>query len=297
MADEDFGLYRPVSRKKARKGGIQQRLESSGSDAVKHDSALALLLLSLVAAGQMSAIVMGAIAVAACTDIYAAAPAGHSFPMLDQLAAATTSASNTWRTCYSLMKSVCGLPSLYLFQMPSLVRGVETTSLHGILLPHELFASLYHTPSYRHIWQSLVPDTRSLARFWKMSKGHPGLVRHPLWKRGQWQSKCIPLGLHVDEVPVTGRGKIWCKMAVVFSWFGLLCTSTGGHTMESLFLIWTAYERLFVSGDEGTLSVFLEILKWSFLAIWHGKWPEEDWKGQKHLACVYTCTCVSTACV
>ena len=194
------------------------------------------------------------------------------------------------------MKSVCSLPALYCFHMPALINGVETTCLQGILLPHELFANLYHSASYRHIWEtSLVPDAKFISRFWKMSKGHPGLIKHPLWKRSQYQTKCIPLGLHVDEVPVTGRGKVWCKAAVVFSWFGLLCSSSSGQTMNSLFLIWMAYEKLFVSGDEGTLSVFLDILQWSFLAIWHGKWPEEDWKGQKHLACMYTCVLI--ACV
>ena len=286
MADDEIGLQRPGA-KRARKGGIQQRLTSSGSDHVQHSSDLALLLLALVAAGQLSAPLTGTIAVAACKDIYKAAPYGHTFPMLDKLD--NTNPNYAWKLAYGLMKTLTSLPALYKIYMPALIRGLETTVLHGILLPHELFSCLHH--SYHHIWQiSLVPDSKSMAQFWKMTKGHPGLIRHPLWKRSQAQTKCVPLGLHVDEVPVTGRGKIWCKMAVVFSWFGLLCARTGGHTMESMFLIWMAYERLFAQGDEGTLSAFMDILQWSFLSIWYGKWPEEDWKGQQQLAYMYTYT-------
>ena len=161
MADEETGLYRPGT-KKPRRGGIQQRLDSSGSDNVQHSSDLALLLLALVAAGQLSAPLMCAIAVAACKDIAKTSPKNHSFPMLERLR--TPSPRHAWQIAYSVMKSVCSLPALYRFHMPALIRGVETTCSQGILLPHELFACLYHSDSYRHIWDtSLVPDTRSLS--------------------------------------------------------------------------------------------------------------------------------------
>ena len=117
--------------------------------------------------------------------------------------------------------------------------------------------------------------------FWEQCKGHPALLGHPLLSRNR--SKCVPLGLHLDEVPVTGRGKIWCKSSLIFSWFSLMGKAAKAGTMSSLFLIYCMYERLCQDGDEGTVDTFMAILYWSFLCIWHGKWPARDWRGLRRL--------------
>lgn len=133
------------------------------------------------------------------------------------------------------------------------------------------------------MWQqSIVPGGAStLINFWKQVNGHPALVGHPLHMRDK--SRCVPIGMHCDEVPVTGRGKIWCKSASVFSWFSLLCAGSATRTLNSLFFIWAAYEKLFVDGDEGTLQTLMIILEWSLAAMWVGKWPETDWRGVRIL--------------
>ena len=122
MADDEIGLQRPGA-KRARKGGIQQRLTSSGSDHVQHSSDLALLLLALVAAGQLSAPLTGTIAVAACKDIYKAAPYGHTFPMLDKLD--NTNPNYAWKLAYGLMKTLTSLPALYKIYMPALIQVLK----------------------------------------------------------------------------------------------------------------------------------------------------------------------------
>ena len=60
-----------------------------------------------------------------------------------------------------------------------------------IMLPHELFASLYH--NYRDAWsRAILPEQPN--EFWESCGAHPQLQ--------------VPLGMHGDAVSVTGIGKV-----------------------------------------------------------------------------------------
>ena len=39
--------------------------------------------------------------------------------------------------------------------------------------------------------------------------------------------KVVPIVLHGDEAPVTGRGMMWSSSAVIFSWSSMLATTSG----------------------------------------------------------------------
>ena len=54
----------------------------------------------------------------------------------------------------------------------------------------------------------------------------------------------IPIVLHGDEIPITGKGKIWSSSAVVFSWSSMLNSLYGPGTMAwsrlgIVFGLWT----------------------------------------------------------
>ena len=89
--------------------------------------------------------------------------------------------------------------------------------------------------------------------------------------------KVIPIGIHGDEVPVAGRGKVYVKLSIVFTWFSLLCHSL--PTKESLLWIWACAPQCFKDGCEGTIEVFWKLLPWSLNSLATGTWPSHDYRG------------------
>ena len=270
-------------RRKERQGGIRQRIAGMEEEDPSHtvlESALALLLIHMVTLGHLSCPNANKIALAAQKDLNKVMPPDTSFPLLNSLCSGH--ARNVWRDIYRAIKDLPRLPSLFQVWLPMVVEGVLTTALAGILLPHELFACLYL--QYNATWMvSMVPALGHdvLSDFWHQCRGHPALLGHPLRSRNK--SRCIPIGMHIDEVPVTGRGKIWCKTAAIFSWFSLIARAGQAGTLNSLFLIVSLYERLFQKGEQGTVDTFMAILYWSFMCLWQGKWPHKDWRGVAQL--------------
>ena len=93
--------------------------------------------------------------------------------------------------------------------------GDRTQSL---LFPHEMFASIYE--HYPHAWtQNILPDAETLGIFWDSMAAHPQMVGHPIAARPDFRSRCIPLGLHGDDVPITGIGKIWVSKMTLSHFF------------------------------------------------------------------------------
>lgn len=62
----------------------------------------------------------------------------------------------------------------------------------------------------------------------------------------------------------------------MFSFYSLVGE---GWTQDLLFYIWSIYDKLIL----GNLSQFFSVLKWSFLALYHGKWPDRDHAGKLFL--------------
>ena len=115
------------------------------------------------------------------------------------------------------------------------------------------------------------------------------MENHPIRSEPGYGAICIALAMHGDGVPITGIGKGWAKTQTIWSWYSL----TGiGHTGDMLFYIWAMYDKLCVGDLENeTLATFFAILHWSLLALYHGKWPSEDYLGNKRLGFGVVVTC------
>ena len=96
---------------------------------------------------------------------------------------------------------------------------------------------------------------------------------NPIKDKPDLDSKCIPIGFHGDEVPITGKGKCWCKSMLTFEWCSLLGT---GVTCDRMFWVWGAFDKML---EETTLVHFWKVLSWSLFWMQQGKWPNADWQG------------------
>jgi hypothetical protein len=147
------------------------------------------------------------------------------------------------------------LPQPFEVEMPFAGVGLQK---QYIMLPHELFSSLYH--NYKEQWDSiLLPDPSKLVEFWEAQSTHPNMEGNPIQSRPDYKTKCLPIGFHGDEVPITGKGKVWSKSMLTFEWTSLLDTA-----------------------ETGTLPFFWKILSWSFYWLQQGKWPTHDWQNNQY---------------
>ena len=167
--------------------------------------------------------------------------------------------------------------------------------MQEMLLPHQLFADIYHR--HKRTWAMTIRGPEGqLLEFWDAQKKY-----HPLFQDGQHPlksldcSRCIPLCLHGDEVPISGLGKSWVKKMVNFSWSSLL---RSGTTKDSSYWVWGMLEKIGVTSEgpeaahvhrsckNKTLNEFFRILRWSFYWLWMGIWPQSDVDGKKYLGCI-----------
>ncbi|CAE7229569.1 unnamed protein product [Symbiodinium sp. CCMP2456] len=118
----------------------------------------------------------------------------------------------------------------------------------------------------------------NLENFWSAVDGHPSLTHHIRSKPG-YKRTLVPLGLHGDGVPLTGRGKVWQQGFTNFSFFSLVGQ---GNTGELLFYIWGLFEKLKYLEHEAnsTLTRAFAILRWSFQALFEGVWPSRNHLGE-----------------
>lgn len=146
-----------------------------------------------------------------------------------------------------------------------------------MLLPHEMFANLY--AEYGESFQKLlVGPAGELAKFWKSAKKHPALAGHPHLVN---LSKTVPIGVHGDGVPITGKGKIWVRTAWVYSWSSLIAQAPTKEKQLFIGMVWDTLQ------GPNTMNVFLQILSWSLKHLQLGMWPLEDWQGKKQLVYTY----------
>jgi len=150
-----------------------------------------------------------------------------------------------------------------------------------MLWPHEMFAHIYE--HYKEAWVTRIcPSSDSVRDFWNRMRGNPQLEGHPVRHRADHQTKCVPLGIHADGVPVVGVGKAWSQSLDVFSWSSLLGS---GSTLESNFLIFCIFQCLLVKKvAANTMSTFYKFLHWSLTCLWHGRWPDQDANGRPYPA-------------
>ena len=72
-------------------------------------------------------------------------------------------------------------------------------------------------------------------------------------------------------------------MALTFGFYSLMVAKTGAATTDLMLWIWACIHTVILEGQDGTIDAFMSILSWSFLALYHGKWPTHDWRGVQTL--------------
>lgn len=272
---KDMGV---VLQKKRRKGGQQQRMKRSAEEMQK-ESALQALLMNYLAQGIISGVMVHSIAQAAAKDLEAKNE-GFSFPDLERLAY-LQHGRNLVQQVHSRLRHSTDLPEPFACEIP------YKDGLHpgSILLPHELLAAFFAKP---YFWKmAVLPDQSKLKAFWDAFEGHPAMVNHPCRRKSDYKRFGIPIGLHGDEVPVIGIGKVWSRSCLSFSWCSLIANACGERCEDIMFYLWSAFERFLVPTTTtalGTLDTFFKIIQWSFQICFDGVWPHQDWAGQRYHA-------------
>ena len=86
----------------------------------------------------------------------------------------------------------------------------------------------------------MIPNNQKLEDFLTAQENHSNMEGNPIKDRPDYKSKCVPLGFHGDEVPITGKGKFWCKSTLTFEW----CSLVGfGSTCEKMLWVWGTFEK------------------------------------------------------
>lgn len=157
------------------------------------------------------------------------------------------------------------LPEPYSIHIP--LKEPHNACKQGLLLAHKVFSRIYY---HKDTWnKSICLGPATLKKFWYAVRGHPTMDSHPIKSQSGYDSTCIPLAIHGDGVPIAGIGKGSAKTQTLWSWYS---QAGKGHTGDMLFYIWAMYDKLCVGDlEHGTLATFSAILRWSLLALYHGK--------------------------
>jgi hypothetical protein len=241
------------------------------------ESFLASFLIQQFAWGHFSGQMVQQIAELAMKDVNAikANPNGklQELQNLSQVGSRGKHSQNVHRDIMGLTACKTKLPEPCQVVLP-FARGLGSHT-QTILLPHEVFSCIYH--KYKNTWSKcILPSLDVLTSFWDANQEHPNMANHPLQLQDNYRTKCIPLGMHGDEVPVTGKGKCWSKSMLTFEWFSLIGQ---GGTTDRVMWIWSVFDQILQSGPDGTLQRFFAVLVWSFSWLQKGLWPSHDWNG------------------
>ena len=259
MADADAS--QPL--KKRRLGQRQRIALNPIEEDVASQSELADFLVEQWAWGHLSPQLVQQIASKACKDMATVPPRP-----LQALANLGGGYSNKMSSALIALQKPKVCPA-FSFQLPY-KSGLK---LQSMLLPHELFASIYS--NYKDTFESvLVDSTGHLEEFWKTNRFHPAMAMHPALGDS---AKQIPIAVHGDGVPIVGKGKIWCKSSWVYSWSSLLSEAP---TKDKQFYIGMVWDTL--QGPE-TMDSFFKVMAWSLKFLQQGIWPTEDHQGNKQL--------------
>ena len=261
---------------KKRRGGLQQRLLEDERERTK-SSKVAHHLLTQYAWGHMSVYQVQQMAHLILQDLEEGG-CTMKFPELIHLAKLGDSGqlrNNMSRDIDRYLDSLIEVPAPTMVDLPT-KKGSELT---GLMLPHQLFAYLFE--AYPKVFRKLfMPGGQEQIReFWNQCRGAKCLQGQPAL-RSLDASKAIPIGIHGDEVPISGRGKCWVTMAVMISWFSLLSLDTSSS--EGLLWIWASNPAMFAEGIEGTVHHFMTVLSWSLDVLFSGKWPHKDHRGMRY---------------
>eukprot|EP00969_Alexandrium_andersonii_P336082 14854881-Alexandrium_andersonii.AAC.1 len=262
-------------------GGHRQHIQwdASSSSATPSSSSapsshLARLLLQEWCWSGMSPIKMQQIAAAAMQD----GAKGNDLQSLATLGSSGQQPKNCHRDLVQRLKPPALGPAVYEIRLWYKFRfNVLKPFLVKCLLPHRLFAYLFSKHSKVFHQKFLGGGPATIEDFWTAMRQHPAMRNHPMLSRGDYKSKCVPLGLHGDSVPVAGIGRKWVKSCLALSWQSLLAC---GSTVEFNYLIIALYKVLCVKeGPKATMAKVWKTIRWSFYWLWKGVWPTHDEEG------------------
>jgi hypothetical protein len=260
-------------------GGIRQRMQAE--ELVPAESKLAHYLVTSWAWGEMTPQQVQKIAQLACEDSTEGRRLGRNLADLEKLAGLGSCGRHSNNCHRDLVRC---LPPTRLCppavsEIPLRLKTTTAPRPQSIFWPHEVFSSIFH--QYPEAWKErLCPGSSEISNFWRQMEGTTELASHPVRLRDGYQEKAIPLSIHGDGVPVTGRGKKWCKFADIFSWTSMLAS---GPTIDIMFFIWMSIASLSSkAAGQHTLHTFFTQLVWSLTALWEGRWPAADHTGAKY---------------
>ena len=266
------------------RGGVRQRLAASRAlEEVHGKSALASLLLFMFAWGDISPQLAQKIADAAYSDAEELAAGRSTLQDLKKVADIGTKGAHP-NKCYADLVRTC--PFKLVIPEPISCKLLFKEPLkwltQSMLLPHQLFSSIYH--DFRATWtKTILPSTDRLKKFWATNRDHPAFTASRVGRVPEFDSTVIPISLHGDDVPITGLGKSWAAGMTMFSWSSMVGLGT---TREMMYLIYGIFEKLReVDADQArdTYGQFFKMLSWSFRWLFLGLWPDCDWTGKKSL--------------
>ena len=151
------------------------------------NSLLAAFLVEQFAWGHFSPQLIQKIAGLACSDFDRAREQEESslddLRNLAQLGSRGAFPNNTHRDLMARMSAQVHLPEPFAINMP--FKAPRGDRVQSVLLPHEMFASLYH--DHPEVWKKyIVPDIATLSMFWAAMQHHPQLAGHPLLQRDEY---------------------------------------------------------------------------------------------------------------
>ena len=191
--------------------------------------------------------------------------------------------ANCFRDIMLQLEANARLPSPYVARLP-FKEPIGQQDQH-MLLPHELFSSLYN--NFPEVFHECIAPPHEIRRFWNSVTDDVQFSSHPIRDREHYAERCVPIGCHGDDVPIVGIGKGWTSKLTVFSWFSLLSLTLG--TASRLFLMYAVFEKIRARSDNAnTIHAWLRVLTWSLWWLWQGVWPDRDENGKKKLGFSYS---------
>ena len=247
-----------------------------GKGAQPSDSNLAKTLLQSWAWGQMSAPHLQTLAAAA----HQVGLKHKQIELMAKLGGGGHYPGNMQRELLLLSGHFTTLPDVFsaikirLQPKPEIAAEVPLT----FLLPHKLFASMYHhTPSAFEA-SILGGAASNIGKFWRAIQKHPIFTSRPSLQQRPDLHKVVPLAVHGDGVAYMQAMKAGGKSMEVLSWSSLLAQ---GPTRVSTFLMFLVVKAVVKDSGMGqTWPRVWKILCWSLQALAAGVWPLQDWDQQ-----------------
>ena len=261
--------------------GYKQRLARKEKEQQEQpvQSKLASELLSLWSWGQLSAPVVQKLADAASAD-------GLDHPQIDKLAkiGARGKYPGNMQRDMSLITgdfaALSGCSTTIPIRLKKLNKNVTEEVPIDFLLPHKLFAALFHEFPSAFEGSLCGGAVGNIAKFWKQMRHHPFVTARPELQGRHDLHMVIPLALHGDGVKYMQTSRAGGKSMEVLSWSSLL---SQGPTKVTNFLTFLLVKN--VVKNYGFLNLtwpkVWRILCWSLQALASGFWPNTDWDNKE----------------